>query len=76
MLNKLSFHFQMWIFIFSILLLSSCRKLVQSDFPYFAPVPVVNSILSADSLLKAHISLASKLDTIDMKSGGNSQAQL
>jgi len=55
---------------------SSCRKLVQSDFPDFAPAPVVNSFLSADSLLKVHISLASKLDTNELKGLDNAQVQL
>lgn len=59
-----------------ILLLYSCRKLVQSDFPHFAPVPVVNSILAADSLLKVHISIASKLDTNELKGLDNAQVQL
>ena len=55
---------------------SSCRKLVQSDFPDFAPVPVVNSFLSADSLIKVHISLASKLDTNELKGLDNAQVKL
>ncbi|MFZ4726450.1 MAG: DUF4249 family protein, partial [Paludibacter sp.] len=76
MLNKLSFHFQVWMFLFFILLLSSCRKLVQSDFPDFKQVPTVNSFLSADSLLKVHISLASKLDTNELKGLENAQVQL
>ncbi len=54
----------------------ACRKLVQSDFPDFAPVPVVNSFLSTDSLLKVHISLASKLDTNELKGLDNAQVQL
>lgn len=41
----------------------SCRKLVQNEFPDFSPVPVVNGILVADSLIKIHVSLAEKLDT-------------
>ncbi len=55
---------------------SSCRKLVQSDFTDFAPVPVVNSFLSADSLIKVHISLASKLDTNELKGLDNAQVKL
>ena len=55
---------------------SSCRKLVQSDFPDFAPVPVVNSFLSADGLIKVHISLASKLDTNELKGLDNAQVKL
>ena len=60
----------------SLLMLGSCRKLVQSDFPDFAPVPVVNSILTADSLLKVHVSIASKLDTNELKGWDNALVQL
>jgi len=59
-----------------ILLFYSCRKLVQSDFPDFKQVPTVNSFLKADSLLKVHISLASKLDTNELKGLDNAQVQL
>lgn len=55
---------------------TSCRKLVQSDFPDFKQVPTVNSFLKADSLLKVHISLASKLDTNELKGLDNAQVQL
>jgi hypothetical protein len=41
----------------------SCRKLVQDEFPDFTPIPTINSILIADSLLKVHVSLAGKIDT-------------
>ncbi|MBN2521590.1 MAG: DUF4249 domain-containing protein [Bacteroidales bacterium] len=51
------------ILIFSILVLYSCRELVQDEFPYFSPVPTINSILIADSTLKVHVSLAGKIDT-------------
>jgi len=54
----------------------SCRKLVQSDFPDFKQVLTVNSFLKADSLLKVHISLASKLDTNELKGWDNAQIQL
>ena len=60
----------------SITLIFSCRKLVQSDFPDFKQVPTVNSFLKADSLLKVHISLASKLDTNELKGLNNAQVQL
>lgn len=57
-------------------LFTSCRKLVQNEFPDFKQVPTVNSILKADSLLKVHISLASKLDTNELKGVYNAQVQL
>jgi hypothetical protein len=41
--------------------IASCRKLVSDDFPDFPKVPVINSILVADSLLKVHISLTDKI---------------
>jgi hypothetical protein len=56
--------------------LFSCRKLAQSDFPDFKQVPTVNGILVADSLLNVHISLASKLDTNELKGLDNAQVQL
>ncbi len=76
MFNKLIIHFQVWIFLFFILLLSSCHKLVQNEFTDFKQVPTVNSFLSADSLLKVHISFASKLDTNELKGLDNVQVQL
>jgi hypothetical protein len=51
------------IIVFIAFLLTSCRELVQDDFPYFKPVPVINSILIADSLVKVHVSLAGKIDS-------------
>jgi|WetSurMetagenome_2_1015567.scaffolds.fasta_scaffold243896_2 hypothetical protein len=50
-----------------VLILSSCIKLVQDKFPDFQPIPTVNSILVADSILKIHISLASKLDSTPLE---------
>jgi hypothetical protein len=49
--------------LFVILILCSCREQVKYDFPYFTPVPTVNSILVAGSKLKTQVSLAGKLDT-------------
>lgn len=48
--------------VFFIFLLS-CRDLVQDEFDEFKPVPVVNSILVADSAMKIHVSLAGTLDS-------------
>ncbi|MFZ4726754.1 MAG: hypothetical protein ACOYMD_15070, partial [Paludibacter sp.] len=55
---------------------TSCRKLVQSEFADFKQVLTVNSFLKADSLLKVHISLASKLDTNELHGLDNAQVQL
>jgi len=65
-----------WMLVIVILGFISCRKLVQSDFPDFAPVPTVNSFLQADSLLKVHVSLASKLDTNELKGLDRAQVKL
>ncbi len=48
------------------LLLTGCRELVQDEFPDFTPVPAVNSYLAADSLIKVHVSLSGKLDTVPL----------
>lgn len=60
----------------SLTMFFSCRKLVQSEFADFKQVPTVNSFLKAGSLLKVHISLASKLDTNELKGVDNAQVQL
>lgn len=49
---------------FSVLLLLGCRDLVQDEFNDFTVVPTVNSFLIGDSLIKVHVSLSGKLDTI------------
>ncbi len=72
--HKIFIHIHLGLFL--LLLFTSCRKLVQSDFPDFKQVPTVNSVLKADSLLKVHISLASKLDTNELKGLDNAQVQL
>jgi hypothetical protein len=51
------------LFILTLFALFSCRELVQNEFPEFAPVPTVNSILIADSLLKVHVSIAGSIDS-------------
>ena len=76
MCNKTNRHLQVLVFLFTLLLLPSCRKLVQSEFADFKQVPTINSFLKADSLLKVHISLASKLDTNELKGNDNAQVQL
>lgn len=38
-----------------------CRKLVEDNFPDFPSIPVINSILIADSLLKVHVSFTDKI---------------
>jgi hypothetical protein len=44
----------------------SCRSLVYDNFPEFEPVPVLNCVLAADEAVKVHISLAGKIDSLDI----------
>jgi len=41
----------------------ACRELVQDEFPALEPIPVINCILVADSVIKVHVSLTGSLDT-------------
>ncbi len=54
------------ILVTSILLLSSCRKLVQDEFADFPSYPVINSILIPDSTIKVHVSMTDGLDTVPL----------
>jgi hypothetical protein len=60
----------------SILLFTACHKLVQDEFPDFAPVPTVNSYLVTDSAIKVKISLAAKLDSLPLKNVDWADVQL
>lgn len=46
---------------FFMLMLSSCRALVENEFPDFASVPVMNALLQANSTFRVQISLAANL---------------
>ena len=46
-----------------ILMLESCRELIDEPYPDYNPVPVVNALLKEGDTLKVNISLAEKLDT-------------
>ncbi|MEA1876655.1 MAG: DUF4249 family protein [Bacteroidota bacterium] len=65
-------HLPLWqlslLLIIGSILLSqtSCKELVQDEFPEFSPVPTVNSFIIADSIIKLHIYLAEKLDSIQL----------
>ena len=59
-----------------LLMLSSCHKLIQDEFPDFTPVPTVNSYLIADSTLKVKISLAAKMDSLPLKNVDQAEVQL
>lgn len=49
--------------IFLIFCLFSCRQVIQNEFAEFEPVPVINAILIAGEPVKVHVSMAEKLDT-------------
>jgi len=59
-----------------VLLFSSCRDLVQSEFPAFTPVPAINSILAADSLFRVHVSLAGRIDSNQLDLIDNAEVEL
>lgn len=59
-----------------LLILCSCRELVTDDFPGFAEVPAVNSILISGKPLKVHVSLAEKLDTSELALVNNADVAL
>ena len=63
-------YYRISFFLISLLLIS-CRDLVQDEFPDFAPMPTVNSILIADSLIKIHVSFAGKIDTNKLEEANN-----
>ncbi len=45
-----------------VLFLSSCREKVYDTFPPFEKVPTLNSIITSDSLVLVHVSMATKLE--------------
>ncbi len=59
-----------------ILVLGSCHKLVQDEFPEFTPVPTVNSYLVADSTIQVKVSLAAKMDSLPLKNVDQAEVQL
>ena len=56
--------------------LSSCRELVQDDFPGFAPVPVVHSFLKEGMPVEVQLSWTASLDASRIKFIENAQVQL
>ncbi|HNQ68060.1 MAG TPA: DUF4249 domain-containing protein [Bacteroidales bacterium] len=49
-----------------ILFSSSCKKIVQSEFPDIEQKPVINGIIVQDSVIKINVSLSGKLDSNDL----------
>lgn len=67
----------LFVLIFLIILThSSCREMVTSEFPAFATVPAVNSILIAGKPLKVHVSMADKIDTNQLTVVNNADISL
>ncbi len=56
--------------------LSSCRDLVQDEFPDITPVPTINSFLIPDSIFKVHVSLSDELDSVPLGLIDNAEVQL
>lgn len=55
--------FRLFIYPFFLLVFVSCVKLVGDGFPDFEKVPVVNSIIMKDSLVKVHLSFTAPIDS-------------
>jgi hypothetical protein len=62
--------------LFIALVLTSCHKLVQDEFPDLTPVPTVNSFLVADSIIKVQVSMAAKMDSIPLKNVDQAEVKL
>jgi hypothetical protein len=58
------------------LALSGCREKVTDDFPEFIPIPVVNSFLQADSMIRVHVSFSGKMDTVPLSGINNASVTL
>lgn len=55
------------VFISFIIFLSSCKSIVEEKFPFADKVPVVNSLLIADSTFKVNISMSGDLIDTDLE---------
>lgn len=49
------------------LLLISCRDLVQDEFPDFRVTPVMNAFLVSDSVIRVHLSFTGKIDNDELQ---------
>ncbi|MFA9391687.1 MAG: hypothetical protein ACERKD_17895 [Prolixibacteraceae bacterium] len=59
-----------------LVLLISCRELIDEPYPDYHPVPVVNALLKAGYTLSVNISLAEKLDDEQLGFTENAMAEL
>jgi hypothetical protein len=71
--NKLS---ATTLFIIIIVLFTSCRELVTSEFPDYESLPVVNSILEQGKPITVHLSLAGGLDSLPLPTIENASVEL
>lgn len=55
------------LFVVLIILTTSCRELVQSEFSQIEPIPVINAVLIPESTVHVHISQATSLNTDSIK---------
>lgn len=55
-------EFMRYTILMMMLFLSSCREKVFDTFPPFEKVPTLNSIITSDSLVLVHVSMATKLE--------------
>lgn len=55
---------------------SSCRKMVQDEFPYFEPTPNINSIIVSGDTIKFFVGLAQKLDKFPLSYINNASISL
>lgn len=85
MFDKINANCQLMIFrVFSkvifitiiLIFLNSCREMVQDEFPYFNPVPVINSSIEAGKPVVVNISMAEKLDTFQLTGVDNASVLL
>lgn len=72
-MHKLNFFIALGLLV---LLLPSCRDLVDKEAPDFDPLPAINSIIVQGQPIEAHISLASPLDTMQMRGIENASVAL
>lgn len=72
-MHKLNFFIALGLLV---ILLPSCRDLVDKEAPDFDPLPAINSIIAHGQPIEAHISLASPLDTMQMRGIENASVSL
>ena len=59
-----------------VVMFTSCRDLVDADVPDFPPVPVLNALLVKGQPIEAHVSIASRLDTMQLQGISNAVLEL